>query len=239
MIGKRIRGRVVLILVLFILTSSIGCATDGTSSNKANILPLGFMDKDSSSDDLSPLEDVTQAAVGFEEKTSTTPSSTTTKSSTTTTNSTTSTIKKKSEPATTTTKATTTTTKTSKSTTTTKKVKTTSKKTTTTTTSQKTTTKNSTSERTQAPLPIEPSKPTTSVAQSSDKETTTTTKTTTSTTSTKDENKSNTIYITRTGKKYHRKNCPTIKNSIGVKEITRAEAAERGLTPCKVCKPDS
>ena len=47
------------------------------------------------------------------------------------------------------------------------------------------------------------------------------------------------VYITRTGKKYHRKTCPTIKKSIGVKGVTRAEAEKRGLTPCKVCKPDS
>jgi len=43
------------------------------------------------------------------------------------------------------------------------------------------------------------------------------------------------VYITKTGKKYHRAGCRYLsKSSI---PIPRAEAEAKGLAPCKVCKP--
>jgi micrococcal nuclease len=43
------------------------------------------------------------------------------------------------------------------------------------------------------------------------------------------------VYITNTGKKYHRAGCRYLsKSSI---PITRQEAIARGYTPCSVCKP--
>jgi micrococcal nuclease len=49
----------------------------------------------------------------------------------------------------------------------------------------------------------------------------------------KDENP--TVYITRTGKKYHRKGCSALKSS--KIPITLKEAYERGYTPCSLCDP--
>jgi hypothetical protein len=43
------------------------------------------------------------------------------------------------------------------------------------------------------------------------------------------------VYITRTGKKYHRAGCRYLKKS--KIPITLKEAKRRGYTPCKVCKP--
>ncbi len=43
------------------------------------------------------------------------------------------------------------------------------------------------------------------------------------------------VYITKTGKKYHKGNCRYIKK--GKIKITLKEACKRGYTPCKVCKP--
>lgn len=40
------------------------------------------------------------------------------------------------------------------------------------------------------------------------------------------------VYITRTGKRYHRASCRW-----GYTKVTLEEAKERGFTPCKVCKP--
>ena len=45
----------------------------------------------------------------------------------------------------------------------------------------------------------------------------------------------NIVYITKTGKKYHIKNCRTIKEE--AYKISLSEAKYRGYTPCKVCKP--
>ena len=43
------------------------------------------------------------------------------------------------------------------------------------------------------------------------------------------------VYITRTGKKYHKEGCRYLgKSKIA---ITLEEAKEKGLQPCKVCKP--
>ena len=43
------------------------------------------------------------------------------------------------------------------------------------------------------------------------------------------------VYITESGKKYHRADCPHLRS--GKKEITLKEAKERGYTPCKACNP--
>jgi len=44
------------------------------------------------------------------------------------------------------------------------------------------------------------------------------------------------VYITKTGKKYHRAGCRYLKRSMI--PITLSEAIARGYTPCSVCKPD-
>ena len=47
-----------------------------------------------------------------------------------------------------------------------------------------------------------------------------------------------TVYITKTGKKYHStKDCSGLSNAKEVLAVSRDEALRRGLTPCKVCKP--
>ena len=43
------------------------------------------------------------------------------------------------------------------------------------------------------------------------------------------------LYVTGTGEKYHRKTCWYAKRA---RRVSRAEARGRGLTPCKVCKPE-
>ena len=43
------------------------------------------------------------------------------------------------------------------------------------------------------------------------------------------------VYITRTGKKYHREGCSTLKSS--KIPITLKEACERGYKPCSLCDP--
>ena len=44
-----------------------------------------------------------------------------------------------------------------------------------------------------------------------------------------------TVYITRTGEKYHRDSCRYLKKS--KKSIKLSKAVDNGYTPCKVCKP--
>ncbi|MCP4213147.1 MAG: hypothetical protein GY765_00755 [bacterium] len=44
-----------------------------------------------------------------------------------------------------------------------------------------------------------------------------------------------TVYVTKAGKKYHKKNCKVVKE--GKKGIKLSEAVKKGLTPCAVCKP--
>lgn len=44
------------------------------------------------------------------------------------------------------------------------------------------------------------------------------------------------VYLTRTGSRYHRKDCDHLSKS--AVQVTRAEAKSRGKTPCRVCKPD-
>lgn len=43
------------------------------------------------------------------------------------------------------------------------------------------------------------------------------------------------VYVTKGGKRYHRRECETLKG--GGVEMTIAEAKKQGKTPCKVCKP--
>lgn len=43
------------------------------------------------------------------------------------------------------------------------------------------------------------------------------------------------VYITKTGKKYHQAWCRHLRQSRF--EITKSEALQRGYTPCKVCRP--
>ncbi|WP_338357084.1 hypothetical protein [Yeosuana marina] len=46
-----------------------------------------------------------------------------------------------------------------------------------------------------------------------------------------------TVYTTKTGKKYHKETCKYLKYS--KKEITLQKAIELGYSPCSVCKPMS
>jgi len=43
------------------------------------------------------------------------------------------------------------------------------------------------------------------------------------------------VHATRTGKRYHRAGCSSLSRSD--LPLTRAEAEQQGLTPCKVCNP--
>ena len=44
-----------------------------------------------------------------------------------------------------------------------------------------------------------------------------------------------TVYITKTGKRYHRAGCSSLRRS--QIQISRKDAEARGYTPCRVCKP--
>lgn len=45
------------------------------------------------------------------------------------------------------------------------------------------------------------------------------------------------VYVTKSGKKYHRQDCRTIAKSKGVVSMTRSQAEAQGLSACKVCNP--
>jgi|TARA_B100001971_G_C17973137_1_gene423451 competence protein ComEC len=47
--------------------------------------------------------------------------------------------------------------------------------------------------------------------------------------------KNQSVFVTKTGKKYHRDNCRYLKSS--KREIELSAALDKGYTPCKVCKP--
>ncbi|WP_379968748.1 DUF5763 domain-containing protein [Epilithonimonas sp. UC225_85] len=49
--------------------------------------------------------------------------------------------------------------------------------------------------------------------------------------------KSQTVYYTPSGKKYHTENCRMVKNTSNKTDLT--SALERGLTACKICNPVS
>ena len=48
-----------------------------------------------------------------------------------------------------------------------------------------------------------------------------------------------TVYVTKTGEKYHKSNCRYLKKSVfkGKSKIKLYKARNKGYTPCKVCKP--
>ena len=46
----------------------------------------------------------------------------------------------------------------------------------------------------------------------------------------------NFVCVTKKGKRYHRAGCRTLKEA-DVQKMTRTEAENKGLTPCKICKP--
>jgi len=48
------------------------------------------------------------------------------------------------------------------------------------------------------------------------------------------KSKQETVYITRTGKRYHRTGCRYLHSKIKTNIV---EASKAGYTPCKVCKP--
>ncbi len=49
------------------------------------------------------------------------------------------------------------------------------------------------------------------------------------------DKKTETVYVTRTGKKYHRENCRYLASSKIPMSLKDAQA--KGYTPCKVCHP--
>ena len=48
---------------------------------------------------------------------------------------------------------------------------------------------------------------------------------------------SQSVYVTKTGKKYHKETCRYLNNSSI--ELSLADAIEKGYTACSVCKPSS
>ncbi|MBK7254618.1 MAG: hypothetical protein IPI04_12075 [Ignavibacteria bacterium] len=50
------------------------------------------------------------------------------------------------------------------------------------------------------------------------------------------ESFSQTVYITKSGKKYHTEKCRYAKNA---NPVSLSEAVSRGLTPCSICNPGS
>ncbi len=48
-----------------------------------------------------------------------------------------------------------------------------------------------------------------------------------------------TVYVTASGKRYHRADCRTLRRSKTPKSISLKEAKHKGYTPCGVCRPVS
>lgn len=46
-----------------------------------------------------------------------------------------------------------------------------------------------------------------------------------------------TVYITASGKKYHKPDCRYVKNKTNIKEISKSEAIRLEYEPCKICNP--
>ncbi|MBQ5840639.1 MAG: hypothetical protein IIW40_01655 [Clostridia bacterium] len=94
---------------------------------------------------------------------------------------------------------------------------------------------------TEKPTSATTTKTTTKVSTTATTTTTTTTfKTTISSKSTTDthaqESSSRTVYITKTGKKYHcTKECPGLTNAKEIFDTTLAEALNKNLGPCSKC----
>ena len=51
------------------------------------------------------------------------------------------------------------------------------------------------------------------------------------------ENKTDTVYVTSEGDKFHRNDCYYVENRSNVVELSRENAVKMGKEPCKVCKP--
>lgn len=49
---------------------------------------------------------------------------------------------------------------------------------------------------------------------------------------------SNTVYVTKAGKKYHERDCQTLTKSKNIKAISIQQAKNDGYKPCKVCRPN-
>lgn len=45
------------------------------------------------------------------------------------------------------------------------------------------------------------------------------------------------VYVTETGKIFHRGECGTIAESKNLRSMSREEAVENDFEPCKICKP--
>lgn len=45
------------------------------------------------------------------------------------------------------------------------------------------------------------------------------------------------VYITTSGKKYHKPDCRYVKNKTNIKEISKSEAIRLEYEPCKICNP--
>jgi hypothetical protein len=56
-----------------------------------------------------------------------------------------------------------------------------------------------------------------------------------STTNQVSTSKEQTVFVTRTGKKYHRDGCQYLRQS--KRKIELSSAINKGFTPCKVCRP--
>ncbi len=46
-----------------------------------------------------------------------------------------------------------------------------------------------------------------------------------------------TVFVTASGKKYHRRDCRTLSRSKQLIELTIEQAKAKGYEPCKVCNP--
>jgi hypothetical protein len=79
--------------------------------------------------------------------------------------------------------------------------------------------------------------PTTTTAQPTSTTVEVTTTVTETTTTTVDDSGSYTVYVTKTGTKYHRGSCSSLSKS--KIPMTLAEAKAEGYEPCKICKPPS
>lgn len=85
-----------------------------------------------------------------------------------------------------------------------------------------------------APAPKEEEKP---KETTTSEESTTSTQTTPSETPQTHDRSQDTVYVTRTGKKYHRESCPSFRKNTVLTEMTREEAEANGYEPCNRCNP--
>lgn len=85
-----------------------------------------------------------------------------------------------------------------------------------------------------APAPKEEEKP---KETTTSEESTTPTQTAPSETTQTHDRSQDTVYVTRTGKKYHRDHCPSFRKNTVLTEMTRGEAEANGYEPCNRCNP--